>query len=113
MKIIRDTITEKELNEMSQIWHGEFVKAVVDVDRKIMAVDGDLHADEEQILLTDGSAQEHLWGINIYPNKKGEDHIEFDSMINVRPSQGNTSRSVENMDLQHAIRTIVEGMIVA
>jgi len=112
MKIIRDTVTLAELKEMSQMWHGELVKAVVDVERKLMAVDGEMHADEEQILLADGSKQEHVWGINIYPNKEGTIHIEFDSMINVRPSAHNMSRSVENKKLQETIRSIVTDMIV-
>jgi len=111
MKIIRDTISIPELKEMSQMWYGELVKAVVDVDRGIMAVDGEMHADEEQLLLVDGSKQEHLWGINIYPNKEGDDRIEFDSMINVRPSQHNMSRSVEDETLQKTIRSIVDKII--
>jgi len=112
MKIIRDSITLTELKEMSQMWSGELVKAVVDVQRKIMAVDGEMHADEEQILLADGSKQEHLWGINIYPDKKDNSRIEFDSMINVRPSQHNMSRSIDDRELQKTIRSIVDRMIV-
>ena len=111
MKIVRDHISSSELKDMSQVWHGEFVKAVVDVKRNIMAVDGEMHADEEQILLLDGSKQEDLWGINIYPDKEGDDSIEFDSMINVRPSQQNMSRSVENSEIQQTIRSIVDRII--
>ena len=101
-----------DLKEMSQVWHGELVKAVIDVERKIMAVDGEMHADEEQILLLDGSKQEDLWGINIYPDKEDENRIEFDSMINVRPSQQNMSRSIENIELQKIIRSIVYSLII-
>jgi len=112
MKIVRDHITITELKEMAEIWHGELVKAVVDVERKIMAVDGEMHADEEQVLLEDGSLQENLWGINIYPEKEDDERIEFDSMINVRPSQQNMSRSIENKELQESIRSIVQSMII-
>jgi len=112
MKIIHDSISTSELMEMSKLWYGELVKAVVDVERKIMAVDGEMHADEEKILLADGSKQENLWGINIYPNKAGDDRIEFDSMINVRPTQQNMSRGVENETLQKTIRSIVAKMII-
>lgn len=111
MKIIRDSISIPEVKEMAHIWYGELVKAVVDVEREIMAVDGEMHADEEQILLGDGSKQENLWGINIYPNKTGDDRIEFDSMINVRPTQQNMSRGIENKTLQKTIRLIVDRMI--
>lgn len=72
---------------MAEGLFGNMVKAVVDVDRKVMALDGELRADEEALLLESGSRQESLWGINIYPELEGPDRIEFDSMINIRPSQ--------------------------
>lgn len=111
IRIITSTISIKELKDMAQLWHGELVKVVVDVERKTMAVNGDMHADEEQALLQDGSKQENLWGLNIYPDKDMESRIEFDSMINVRPGQHNMSRSVEDEKLQKMIRSIVDQMI--
>ena len=63
-----------------------------------MAIGGELHSDEEALLLEDGSAQADIWGINRYPAKAGDSWIEFDSMFNVRPSQGNRSRRVEDVD---------------
>lgn len=71
---------------MAQARSGDMVKAVVDVARGVMAVSGELHSDEEALLLDDGSRQPDLWGINLYPGESGQDWIEFDSMINVRPS---------------------------
>ena len=76
-----------------------------------MALGGELHSDEEAALLDDGSSQENLWGINLYPEERGEDWIEFDSMINVRPSQGNRSRGVEDEEIRERIRRIVESMV--
>jgi hypothetical protein len=70
-----------------------------------------LHADEEAILLSSGSKQENLWGINLYPQKKDEDFIEFDSVINLKPSQGNRSRGIENPQIQKRIKEIVERLI--
>lgn len=84
------------------------VKAVVDVEQEIMIVDAGLHADEETFLLENGSQQEHLWGINLYPEHFGtENFIVFDSMINLRPRQGNRTRGVDNPTIQAAIRRIV------
>jgi hypothetical protein len=76
------------------------VKAVVDVRRGIMAIGGELHSDEEALLLDDGSAQADLWGINLYPEEADDAWIQFDAMINVRPSQGNRSRAVEDPAIQ-------------
>lgn len=111
MKIVRDKITKQELNQLAQAIFGNFVKAVVDIDRKIMAVSGELHADEEQLLLEDGSKQQNLWGINIYPKKPGQENIEFDSMINVRPSQGNRSRGVDDTEIQKKIIEVVKSLV--
>ena len=111
MKIVKSTITIAELKEMAKNGIGPLVKAVVDIDKSFIAVDGLMHADLEQILLTDGSQQMNLWGINIYPELPITDRIEFDSMINIRPSQGNMSRSVDNVEVQEKIRTIVNEII--
>ena len=86
---------------------GDFVKAVVDVERGLLAVDAELHSDLEALLLENGSKQKNLWGINLYPDASGDGFVEFDSMINMRPSQGNRSRSVENEALREKILGIV------
>ena len=91
---------------------GEWIKAVVDVEREIMGIGGELHADIEALLLERGSRQEDLWGINIYPAQEGDELIEFNSMINVRPSQNNRSRGVESVAIQQKIRGVVARMIV-
>jgi len=111
MKIIKDGITIAELQEMSQRMFGNLVKAVVDVEQDIMAVDAGLHADEEALLLEGGSKQKDLWGINFYPELTGEDFVEFDSMINLRPSQGNRSRGVDSVEIQNKIREIVGKLV--
>jgi len=87
------------------------VKAVVDIEKEIMAVDAEMHADEEASLLKDGSAQQNLWGINIYPDKSEQDMIEFDSMINIRPWQNNRSRGVDDSKIKEKIVQIVDKLI--
>lgn len=111
MEIIKDKIKFSELQKMAEGKFGNLVKAVVDVEKEIMAVDAELHSDEEAILLEDGSKQNDLWGINIYPEKTGFDFIEFDSMINLRPSQDNRSRGVENAEICEKIIKIVNKLI--
>ena len=108
MVIITQTIKLGELKQMAERLFGDFVKAVVDVDRELLAVDAELHADLEALLLEDGSQQRSLWGINVYPELSGEQFVEFDSMINMRPSQGNRSRGVEDEMIRRKIAAIVE-----
>lgn len=90
---------------------GDMVKAVVDIEEGIMAIGGELHSDEEAMLLDQGSLQSNLWGINLYPDKPSEEWIEFDSMINVRPSSGNRSRSVESAEIREAVTRIVQRLV--
>lgn len=107
MKIITQTLTLDELKQMAAATFGDMVKAVVDVDREAVAVDAELHSDLEALLLTDGSKQKDLWGINLYPDLKGNESIEFDSIINIRPSQGNRSRGVEDAAIREKIKKAV------
>lgn len=103
-----NSISIDELTEMAENMYGELVKAVVDVAQRTMVVDAGLHVDEEQLLLETGARQADLWGINLYPDSYGDDDfVEFDSMINIRPAQGNRSRSVEDADTRALILEIV------
>ena len=111
MEIIKDTLARDELRRMAAGMFGDLVKAVVDVERGLLAVDAELHSDLEALLLQDGSTQWHLWGINLYPALDGDQFIEFDSMINMRPSHGNRSRGVEDAAMRATIIEIVARMV--
>lgn len=111
MKIITDQITIEELKEMSQKMFGNLVKAVVDAEKEIIAVDGELHSDEQELLIENGSKYENLWGINIYPEMTDENWIEFDSIINLKPLLGNRTRGVENPETKEKIIQIVNKLI--
>ena len=106
MKIITKILTMDELREMLAMF-GDMVKVVVDVDRELIAIDAELHSDLEALLLEDGSKQTSLWGINLYPDIPDDGFIEFDSMINMRPSQGNRSRGVDNEEMRKKIVVVV------
>jgi hypothetical protein len=111
MKLVKNQITREELKEMSSEMFGNLVKAVVDVEKEILVVDAELHSDQEAYLLEKGSNQEDLWGINIYPELDKEERIEFDSMINLRPSQNNNTRGVEDKKIQKKIVDIINSKI--
>ena len=111
MRILESTISIEDLKKISADTFGDLVKAVVDVKRGIVALDAELHADLEALLLENGSKQQDLWGINFYPDVEDEDFVEFDSMINMRPSQGNMSRGVVDEKVQKCIVEIVNKWI--
>ncbi len=110
--LVSAPITLDELRRMAAEQFGDFVKVVVDVERGVMAIGGELHADEEALLLQHGARQADLWGINLYPDRPASELIELDSMINVRPAQGNRSRGVEDTAVQRRIRDIVGRLVV-
>jgi hypothetical protein len=109
--IVRTPVARAELRSLSEADFGDFVKAVVDVRRRVMAVGGELHADGEAALLDDGSRQDDLWGINLYPAERSDAWIEFDSVINVRPSLGNRTRGVDDAEQRAAIQGIVAALV--
>ena len=111
MKILDQPMKVADLARADVIFDGLMVKAVVDVARGLLAIDADLHADLEQMLLEDGSRQDDLWGINLWYEDQGEDLIEFDSMINVRPRQNNRSRDVESPEIRQLIVEVVKKWI--
>lgn len=112
MKIIKDSISINELKAMSEKMFGKLVKAVVDIEREIMAVDAELHVDLESLLLENDSEQDNLWGINFHPyNESGQEWVEFDSMINIRPGIGNRGRYVESPQIREKIIHIVAKLV--
>lgn len=109
--IIGEPVSLDRLMELAAEGFGDMVKAVVDVDARLLALGGGLHSDEEAALLARGSQQPNLWGINIYPDKPRLEWIEFDSMINIRPRSGNRSRGVEDSATRQLICDIVDSLI--
>jgi len=111
MQIISDKISIDELKKIASKAFDFCIKAVVDVEKGIMSIGGELHADEEAQLLEKGSKQQDLWGINLYPAMEGDSWIEFDSLINIRPIMGNRTRGVDSQEVREAIITIVNNLV--
>ncbi len=111
MRILDKPITMDDLKTTAREMFGDLVKGVVDVRLNRLAINAELHSDLEALLINSGSRQNDLWGINLYPFLEGEDFLEFDSMINMRPSQGNMSRGVEDEALRDRIAVIIDEWI--
>jgi hypothetical protein len=100
-----------EVSRLVQLFFGDMVKYVVDVERRIAAVGGQLHADAEQLLLEAGSQQEDLWGANYYPGRGPDDCIEYTALINIRPAQGNRSMLIADDTIRARVREITFALI--
>lgn len=109
MKILRAPTTKQDLLKESVNFIDESaIKAAVDIKKELLAVDSPMHYDCEQLLLKDGSDQANIWGINLYLDGDNiDDLVEFDSMINIRPAQGNRSRNVESPEIQAKVKEVV------
>ena len=104
-------MTLDEIRALAETRFGDMIKGVVDLERGILLLDADLHADQEASLLAEGSKQANLWGINLYPDVVGDDWLEFDSMINLRPSLGNRSRGVDDAATRAAIAGLIARIV--
>ena len=112
MQILQQPISRAKLRTLAQNTFGDMIKCVADIRLDLLALDADLHADLEQMLLKNGSAQENLWGFNLWVEEAVEDFIEYDSLINIRSWQGNPSRDVLDPEVREKIRQIVEQFII-
>ncbi len=112
VKILENPINIEELKKIASDGFGDMVKAVVDVEKGNMAIGGELHVDMEVVLMEEREAlRNNTWGINLYPNKTGEEFLEFDSMVNLKPAYGNRTRNVEDVKIQEKIKEIVKKFI--
>lgn len=111
IRIIKDKITKLELEELAKEFYVEMVKGVADIEKDIIALGGEWHMDANQILVENGSNQENLWGFNIYLNKPRKEMLEYNSLINIRPKQGNKSMEIESEEIKNKIFEIVSSLV--
>src|SRR3989344_5722392 len=107
IKIIDKKITESELREIAKDFYLDMVKGVVDIERGILAVGGEYHMDANMVLIENGSQQHNIWGFNWYFNRTGDDRIEYVSLINIRPGQGNRAMEVQDASLRDSMKTVI------
>jgi len=111
IEMIREKISTQKLRKLADASFGDMVKGVVDIQRRIVALGGELHADCEAVLLEGGSQQEDLWGFNLYLDKPFRERLEFSSFVNIRPSRGNRSMEIKDPDLRKKMREIIDSLV--
>lgn len=112
MEIISKKISRDELNKMDSGYFEDKIKAVVDIEKQIIGVDAELHADIEGALIEEGSELCNLWGINFLADEDEiEEFVKVDSLINIHPKQNNRSRDVEDENIRNKILEAVEKWI--
>ena len=109
--IVREPILLHILQQLGKAWYGDLVKGVADCRRGVIALGGDWHIDANNVLIADGSQQEDMWGFNVYPDKRSDAAIEYNSLINIRPVQGNRDMELHDEELRAKIRSIVRELL--
>jgi len=112
IKIVTEPITRAEAKEIAKEFYVEMVKGVVDVEKGIIALGGEYHMDANTILVENGSEQKNLWGFNFYPDKTGDEQIEYKALVNIRPVHGNSVMEIQDENLRTAMRVIIRKLIV-
>lgn len=105
--VVRESVNQETLDALAKEWHHTLVKGVADISLGTVALGGEWHMDANNRLIEAGSEQKNLWGFNIYPKEKGDAAIEYISLINIRPTQGNRSMEIESEETRKKIRSIV------
>ena len=101
--ILSEQVAPEQIQEMLQALQ-TYIKVAVDVRRHVLAGGGEMHADCEAALLEDGSDQADVWGADWIPSSQ---EVRFESLINIRPKQGNRSMNIADAALRATIETIV------
>lgn len=109
--LLTEPVETSVLKELVARFFEDMAKYVVDVERGVIALGGELHADAEALLLESGSRQPDLWGANYYPDSDPDDCIEYTSLINIRPSQDNPSMEVQDETVRARMRDITFRLI--
>ena len=92
----------QQINDMLEIYP-RLIKIAVDIRQKVLAGGGEMHADCERVLLDNGSEQDDIWGANWYP---GEQRVEYEALINIRPRLGNRSIVIQSEEIRQAVKAI-------
>ncbi len=111
MQIIKEPTSLSNIWEVRDTKFEELLKIVVDIRKNLVAVDAEMHADLEQLLIEEGSSQQDLWGANIYPLRSKEDQVEFTSLINIRPAIGNRSMVVMDPKVREIMQAILTKLL--
>jgi len=112
IKIIEKATTISEFRQMAQETFGDFVKGVCDLEKRILALGGELHSDCLDELIEYGCEPKNIWGFNFFPDFSKEKNIEFTSLINIRPNLGNRSMEIESKEIKNKITEIINSLII-
>ena len=107
IKILTEKMSIIEVKKLAGLWYGTMIKGAVDVESGRVALGGDYHIEDSELLTATGSKFADVWGFNIRFEENPDGVLEFDSMVNIKPNLGNRSRGVNNEQIVKKAREII------
>jgi hypothetical protein len=94
-------------NEIAQLKEqfDVYIKTVIDIESRTCSAGMDRHFEGEQILLSQGSKQQNIWGGGI-DLTTGE--IDFNSFINIRPNDNNPKIEIQSEKIKGEYKKLTE-----
>lgn len=102
-----EPFTKEEVEKVAEDLD-KYIKVVIDVKRNILAAGGIRHVEAEQILISQGSNQKDLWGggLDLMTGS-----MDYDSMINIRPHDNNSSREVLSQEIRQKMTELINKIL--
>ena len=100
--LLTEKATAQQVQEMLEKY-SDMIKIVVDIRRAILAGGSEMHYECEELLLDNGSEQDDLWGANWFSS---DQHIDFESLINIRPRLGNRNMIIQNAEIRQKVEIV-------
>lgn len=113
IQIIKKKISKDELARIVKENYGTMAKVDVDIKKEILAIGGEWHSEGDELLNQDGSSREDVWGIDFYPWKSSAERIEYNSLINIKPSVGHKKMEIQDNEIKQKISNIIEKLLLS
>jgi hypothetical protein len=88
--------TKEEIEQLKEVF-GVYIKTIIDIKNKVCSAGMDRHFEGEKILIDQGSKQSNIWGGGIDLETQS---IDYNSFINIRPNDNNTSNEIQDSDIR-------------
>ncbi len=109
--VLDHRINIEEVKSLAELWYGTMIKGAVDIEHERVALGGDYHIEDSELLTATGSKFEDIWGFNIRFEENPDGVLEFDSMVNIKPNFGNRSRNINNEEIVEKAKRVVHKFI--
>jgi hypothetical protein len=113
IRIITESISREDLQELANIWYKTLIKGAVDIESGLVALGGEWHIDACEVLTSSGSNKDNVWGFNILMSERSpENAFEYHSMINIKPIHNHKNMEIEFEDVRNKVFEIVSQKVI-